>query len=76
MKAYLKNPEKMLFKNGIVFNNQTMLNDLCIFKLFVMYQFHPLPAHDLIELKIITVILFEIFSIRLMHSTTKNITKQ
>ena len=46
------------------------------FKLFVMYRFHPLPAHDLIELKIMMIILFEIFSIGLLHFNTRNSTKQ
>jgi len=35
-----------------------------------------LSTHDLIELKLMMVILFEIFSIGLLHSTTKNGTKQ
>ena len=37
-----------------------------------MYRFHPLPTHDLIELKIMMILLFEILSIGLLHSTTKN----
>ena len=53
-----------------------LVNDLCIFKLFVLYRFHPLPTNDLIELKIMTVTLFEIFKIGLLHSITKTSTKQ
>ena len=53
-----------------------LVNDLCIFKNFVMFRFHLLPALNLIELKIMMVILFEIFSIRLLHSNTENTTKE
>ena len=46
------------------------------FHIFVLYQFNPLPANDLIELKNMTVMQFEIFSFELLHSITKSSTKE
>ena len=53
-----------------------LVYDLWIFKVYEIYWITPIAAYDLIEQKIMTAILFQIFLFGLLQSTTKNSPKK
>ena len=65
----------MLSNIGKVVKDQTNGKLFINFQSFVMYEFNPPPTNDLIELKIMTVIKFELFSFELFNYITKSNTK-